>query len=386
MLKVIELIPTLVMGGAETMIKDYCLLFDKDKIDVHVVVIDHRYGTSNEELLDKNGIKVTYLSELLYGNRQNINSVQRAIRKISRYYYWRKIVMEERPDVIHMHLHLDRYMKVIPLKRLKCKLVMTIHNVIENFFSKNKSDGDKYKEYKEVCRLVHNYSMKLITLHDELRDKLKVFFDTADVVTINNGVVLDRFNPKLYDRKIIRSTLEIQEDEFLIGNVASFSFQKNHDLILDVFEEISKIKKNAKLLLIGNGDRKGYIQDRIKNSGLDDRVILLSNRGDIPELMSAMDVFFFPSRWEGFGNVMIEAQSMGLKCVVSEAVPECTRVSNKVIVCNLCDDKKIWIKALLDNDYKTENIVCNILEYDMVACVRHLENLYNQMIEINRKG
>lgn len=379
MIKVIELVPTLVAGGAETMIKDYCLLFDKEKIDVHVVVIDHRYDTYNEKMLDEAGIKVTYLSELMYGD-DTLNIFQKVIRKISRYYYWRRIVLDEKPDIIHLHLHLDKYIKVLPLKKLNCKLVMTIHNVIDNFFSVSKNAGDKYREYKEVYRLVHNHGMRLIALHDELKNELMSYFHTENVSTINNGVILDRFNPTLYNRDEIRKDLGIGENDFVVGNVASLSRQKNHELILDVFEQIAKDNVNARLLLIGRGERKSYIEERIHKANLQDKVILLSNRGDIPELMSAMDVFFFPSRWEGFGNVMIEAQSMGLRCVISDAVPLCTIVTSRVTVCDLEDSIDSWVKAVEGKDISVCPANHSISEYDMKSCVMMLENLYYSLL------
>lgn len=376
MLKVIELIPTLGTGGAETMVKDYCLLFNKKEIDVHVVVIDHRLGTYNEQVLDENGIKVTYLSELVYGNRYELNVFQKLVRKLSRYYYWRKLVLAENPDVIHLHLHLDRYMKCLPLKRLKCKLIMTIHNVIDNYYTKDKRDREKYREYRETNRLIHTHGMKLVTLHNGLAEELCQFFDTENVVTINNGVILDRFNPKLYDRNEIRSKLGYTTTDFVIGNVASMTQQKNHELILSVFEYISKKQSNARLLLIGSGPQKHYVENYIKDNNLQEKVTILSNRGDIPELMSAMDVFFFPSKWEGFGNVMIEAQSMGLKCVVSDAVPEATRVTDKVYECELDDSIDAWTEALLTDIHKPVDRVNNIEDYDMKNCVRRLEEVY----------
>lgn len=377
-IKVIELVPTLTTGGAEAMIRDYCLLFNKDKIDARVVVIDRKLGTYNEKALEDSGIKVTYLSELLYGSNYNLNVLQRVIRRISRYIYWRNLVIKEQPDIIHMHLHLDRYMQVLPLHRLKCKLVMTIHNVIDNYFSKDKSDGDKYREYREVNRLIHKNDLKLIAIQDVLGEELKSYFNTDNVVTVNNGVILDRFDSRLCDRTNTRLSLGVGEEEFLIGHVGSMMPQKNHDLILEIFCELANRYPHTKLLLIGQGNLKDSIISRIEESGLSGRVIVLSNRDDIPQLMAAMDVFLFPSRWEGFGNVLIEAQSIGLKCVVSDAVQECTRVSDKVVVCKLSDAVDTWIKALMTDEIPASNKIADIDDYNMINCVRKLEDVYEE--------
>lgn len=73
--------------------------------------------------------------------------------------------------------------------------------------------------------------------------------------------------------------------------------------------------------MVGSGELSGEIENALDNVGLTGKYLILSHRSDIPELMKAMDVFVFPSKYEGLGIVLVEAQVSGLKCVVSEAVP-----------------------------------------------------------------
>ncbi len=383
MLRIVEVIPTLSMGGAESMVRDYCLLIDKKRFDVSVIVLTEHKGTPVETALEDAGIKVIYLGELLFESR-NIGLFKRAIRRVSRYYYFRKTIGDIEPDVIHLHLQIGRYMRVLPLKSMKSKLLLTVHNVPERFFCRDKSDRKKYDEYREVYRLIHEYGMQLITLHDGLNEQLRNLFDTDKVMTLHNGIRVDRFETSEYDRNEVRYRLGIRSNEVVIGHVGSMHPQKNHDLILKVFEEYNRSNTASRLLLVGDGELKADIIHRIEERRLTDKVILLSNRDDVPALMSAMDVFLFPSRWEGFGNVLIEAQSMKLPCVISDVIPQDVRVTEKIHVVSLDSSVTEWIAAINSalNGISGLDPVNTIDDYDMTNSVRHLEKIYSERMAV----
>lgn len=381
--KVVEVIPTLNIGGAESMVRDYCLQIDKEEFDIYVVVLTEHKHSPIEKTLASSGIEVIYLGEQLF-NYDELNVFQKFIRKISRFYYFRKTITSINPDVLHLHLQIGRYMRTLPLRKMKCRLFLTVHNVPERFFSRDKSYKSKYREYNEVYRLIHYYGMNLITLHEGLNEELRRLFDTVNVATLHNGIRMDKFNPSLYDKKEERRKLGIGPDYTVIGHVGSMHPQKNHELILSIFDEYHKKNPLSKLLLVGNGELRDDIVHRIDVLGLNNHVIILSNRDDVPALMSAMDVFLFPSRWEGFGNVMIEAQCMNLPCVVSDAVPEETRVTDRVFVVNLASRLDVWISKIDDalNGLKGSDTVASKNDYDMQKCIHRLEMIYRSENDI----
>lgn len=375
MLKVMELIPTMSTGGAETMIKDYALLFNSNEIEMQVVVLDHHYDSYNEKVLEEQQIKTTYLGEALYGNREDLNLFQKIFRRIYRYYYFRKLVVQEKPDIIHVHLVLDKYLRFLPIKKQNISIIYTVHNIIDNYFSKDKKNKRKYKEYLECKRLIDKHGMKLIALHDSMNKELREFFDTDNVVTINNGIQMERFSKGLYNSEEVRRKLGFDKNDFIVGNVGRLHPQKNHDLILQVFVKLLEKNDRAKLLLIGKGELEETIRNRVVELGIEDKVVMLKNRPDIPELMSIMNVFLFPSRWEGYGNVLLEAQCMGLPCVVSDKVPECVRVTNQVQVISLEKPVEEWLNAIMEKS-SSDNVVADMNDYDMKNCVKKLEQVY----------
>lgn len=375
MKKVIQLISSMNTGGAETLVKDYALLMDKEQVNMIVVVLSGRYHSNNEKLLEENGIRVIFLEELLYGDRKDLNLVQMLIRKVSRYVYFRKIVLEEKPDVIHVHLYMGGYLKTIPLNKMNIKLFYTVHNILPNYFDKRFSFKRKSREYREAKHHLKKDGMTLIALHESMNVELKEFFNTDNVITINNGVVLDRFKRELYNREVIREQIGFNKDDFVIGHVGRYHTQKNHELIIDIFENTLRIKPNAKLLLIGKGELKEEIKSKINKKGLSDKVVLLEERKDIPELMCAMDVFLFPSRWEGFPVTLIEAQSMGLKCVISDTISKEVSITGLVIKKSLDDSLDEWSEAILHTQVNRSD-VGDLNEYDIKTSIKKLQDMY----------
>ena len=117
------------------------------------------------------------------------------------------------------------------------------------------------------------------------------------------------------------------------------------------------------------------VEARINELNIEDKVIILENRDDIPALMRAMDVFLFPSKWEGFGNVLIEAQCMELRCVISDRVPDAVRLTNLVVVKSLEDSPSEWAETMLD-DTIMGLPVGRLEDYDMRKSVDKLIELY----------
>lgn len=374
MKKVIHMISSMNAGGAETMVKDYALLMDKNKFDVKVIALDKRSNSVNEIILEQHGIPLIYLSELRYTAEQKLNYFQKIIRKCGRYYDLRKIIKTERPDILHVHLYIGRYLRMIPIKKWGIRLFYTVHNVPERFFDPSGKDKEKYSAYKEVKRLLDKADLQLVALHEGMNEQLRVLFQTGRVITVNNGVNLERFHRELYNRDENREKLGIGDDTLLLGHIGRFHEQKNHEFLVRIFYEICQRGINAHLLLTGIGTLRKQVEEQIKQLGIQDCVTIFQNRDDIPELMSAMDVFVFPSRWEGFGNVMIEAQSMGLPCVVSDKIHKNVIVNENVSVLSLDDPVCKWADVILAE--KRIMVSDNIQQYDIKSSVRKLQKIY----------
>lgn len=139
------------------------------------------------------------------------------------------------------------------------------------------------------------------------------------------------------------------EDCFLIGHVGRFEYQKNHEFLIKVFSEVCKEVENARLLLVGTGELEKDIRHMTEEMGLSSKVLFMGKRTDVSELLQIMDVFCLPSRFEGLGIALIEAQAMGLPSIVSDAIPKEAVVNENVKVLPLAYD--IWIDEVIKSKY-----------------------------------
>jgi glycosyltransferase involved in cell wall biosynthesis len=126
------------------------------------------------------------------------------------------------------------------------------------------------------------------------------------------------------DRRAVRYELGFHGDVFVVGHVGSFrSEQKNHSFIIRIFADIARVDKRARLLFVGDGSLRPRIEKEVRKMGLADLVVFAGSRDDVPRLLvGAMDLFLFPSRFEGLGLVLVEAQAAGLPSVCSDVIPE----------------------------------------------------------------
>lgn len=196
----------------------------------------------------------------------------------------------------------------------------------------NRRSIDKYVDYKVACS----------------ENAANWFFgkNIEDVKIFQNAVDIAKYEPKEEIRNQKRKELHV-ENKFVLGHIGRFSEEKNHKFILDVFAEIAK-QTDAQLLLCGDGELKGEIQEYAKNKGIEEKVSFLGIRKDIPELLQAVDVVIFPSLFEGLPFALVEAQAGGVPCVVSDTVSREAKLTDLMHFLSLQDDVKIWAEKILE--------------------------------------
>lgn len=160
---------------------------------------------------------------------------------------------------------------------------------------------------------------------------------------IHNGLDLDQFKFNLEHREAIRARLKI-EDKLVVGHVGRFNQQKNHLFLIETFNEMVKIDNNAVLLLVGKGELETAIKNRVVELRLEDKVLFLGVRDDIPQLMAAIDLIVFPSLYEGMPNTIIEAQALGVPCIISDTITEEVKLTELVREKSLSESSDEWAR------------------------------------------
>ena len=208
------------------------------------------------------------------------------------------------------------------------------------------------------------------------------------VYILKNAINLEKFEFSNITRQTVRKNLNI-ENHFVIGNVGRFIEQKNHNFLIDIFHEIVKIRKDSVLLLIGDGDLEGEIKEKVKKTGINDKVIFLGSRNDVNELMMAMDLFLFPTLFEGLGIVLLEAQLSGLSCVCSNRLPQDVRITNNITFLDLNENINDWVNECVKEKKINRNSIDLSLftkaGYNIENESKQLKQYYDNLLKGDKK-
>jgi glycosyltransferase involved in cell wall biosynthesis len=195
---------------------------------------------------------------------------------------------------------------------------------------------------------------------------------------IHNAIDAKKFIFNSSQRSIKRKELNF-ENKLIIGHIGRFHFQKNHEFLLKIFVEVYKNRRDAILMLIGNGELFGDIKLKVESYGLKDKVIFLGSRKDIPELLHSMDIFVFPSRYEGLPFVLVEAQAADLQCFFSDAITKEVIITDNVYPISIQESAFRWAEIIINNlNMERKNTLPEIQKsgYDIITEAKILEGYF----------
>ncbi len=204
--------------------------------------------------------------------------------------------------------------------------------------------------------------------------------ERGEAIIIHNGVDLNIYCYSDIAREEVRKEFGGQ-DKIVIGHVGRFNQQKNHRKLIEIFNNLRNENLNSVLVLVGKGELESDVREQVKKLGLKDSIFFLGVRNDVPRIMSGMDIFVFPSLYEGMPNTVIEAQATGLPCVISENITKEAKITDLVEYLALSEDNMVWTKTILDlykKSNRSNNRSSSIKDlkkqgYDITECVRCFE-------------
>jgi len=203
---------------------------------------------------------------------------------------------------------------------------------------------------------------------------------------LHYGIDLDPFNRPAQH---IRSELGFRSEDIIFGHVGRFVEQKNHRFLVDVVERLIRLVPRAKFLWIGEGHLQPTIEERLRALGIRDRVTILSRCSNVPALMrGAMDAFLFPSKYEGLGIAVVEAQAAGLPCFLADRVPTDADVVHPLVQrLSLLESPEHWASTIARTVQQNRPVSAReALEavrrssFNMESSVRRLEELYRERL------
>lgn len=200
---------------------------------------------------------------------------------------------------------------------------------------------------------------------------------------IPNGFETEKYRYSENDRRRIRKQQGL-ENAFIICHVGRFNSAKNHPYVIDVFENVASERENAILLLVGDGPDFGLVKERAEKSQYSNRIIFYGESKEVNAILSASDVFVCPSKAEGFGIVVLEAQISGLPCIVSDRLPADVKLGGNISFLPINEtDVGAWKDKILSVNTEHERRftfyeknIERIMQYDIKMNVKKLEQLY----------
>lgn len=370
-IRVAHIMGKMMSGGVESVVMNYYQHIDKEKVQFDFIVDEDSTYIPHEEI------------ELMGGRVIIVPPYQKIFSYINNLM---KILKENNYKIVHSHLNA---MSIFPLYAAKRAGVSI--RIAHSHSTSNKTEWKKnllkniLKKFSKT-NATHYFCCSELAGRWLFGDKV---YNQNKVIKINNAIDMDKF---IYNSNIntqMREELGISKDALVIGHIGRFMKQKNHEFLIDIFNEIYIKNNNAVLVLVGDGPLQEQIEKRVKKLNIESAVRFLGVRKDINKIYQIMDIFLFPSLYEGLGMVLIEAQIAGLACITSTEVPREVDISGRVSFISLSLSAKKWAGILMKNlNEYNQNKPTNVSlksNYDIKVQSIKLQKIYTELYNKHHK-
>ena len=351
-------------GGIELFLMNNIRLFDNSIFKIDLVIHGYEIGKFDDEI-----------------HNLGINIFKIPIRSMSpvkNYAELNKIVKNGKYDIVHSNLDAMGFivMKIAKKNGVKIRVAHShntkhlTNNILKYFFN-------------EIARFLIRFYANQFFACSKLA-ALWLFgknITERKVIIIPNSIDYEKFLFNEATRVMLRKKFDLRE-KLVIGHIGRFDYQKNHEFLIEIIHKFSKMRKDVRLVLVGEGHLKHKIQNLVIKFGISDYVVFLSPCKEIYDYYNMFDVFCLPSHFEGLGMVLVEAQVNGLQCVASSKIPKDVNILKKVQFQNIKDSDS-WINIINQTISKTREI--NISEfiksgYSIKHQASKLQSLYINMV------
>lgn len=355
-------------GGIDRYLYNYCTRIKK--IDFDFAAVDNKNGIL-EEPLRKLGFTIYKVPRITKGIRKNYNALK-------------EIMSRKHYDAVHVHLGFYGLLALIAAKRagVKTRIVHAhIAFVPESF---------KGRVVRKVLTYITKYfATNLAACGIDAAKWVwgEKTYEDGKVIVHNNAINTSLYKYNSDMRLSVRKDLGITDSTLLVGHVGRLCEQKNQKRLVEIFAEIVKQVPDSKLVLLGFREVGYDVDSVISKYGLQEKVMVLGVRNDIPHLLNAMDVFVFPSKYEGLPFTLIETQCNGLHAISASTVSAYVKVSSCVDFLPLQAANEEWAEksislSKLGHDPKAvDDVIAG--GYDLDVEADKLKEYYLRMIRTN---
>ena len=353
------------MGGIETYLKKIWDNIDKDRFHFNFIDMTgaNKQACFYDELSQSGATfyKITPRRESILKNRRELN----------------QLFKEHHFDIFHFNVNTLSYLVPVEIA-LKNGCAVVVHS---------RSAGASKNKITRILHVLNKKSLQKMPVHRIAVSPLagEWLFGSSNFDVFFNGVDTKRFQYTDENRSRIREEQSCT-DKLVIGNVGAFTPAKNHRFMVDVFEKVKEKNPDTVLWFVGDGDGRASIEQYVKEKGLQNDIRFLGRRSDTPAIYAALDLLWLPSLFEGFPNVVLEAQCEGVPCLLSDCIPQDTLIADNTASFDLNESASNWadkifemlLRQKVDRSYCSQEIAAT--DFSVCAEINRIEELYISMI------
>lgn len=368
MIRILHIIAAMNRGGAETFIMNVYRKINREKIQFDFLTNCDSGGAYDQEIHSLGG-KIYNITSRRESILKNKNELVNFFEKHNEY------------KIVHQHSSSQSYNTPLLVAKKKGVPIRILHS------HNSKIVGNSLHIYiHKINRIIYNdLSTDLFACSDIAG---KWMFGNKTFSVINNGIETQKFAYNYKRRTKIRNALGINKEQILFGNIGSLTTQKNHKFLIDIFNDIKKIKPDSKLLIVGDGNLKPIIVEKSKKLGILKDIIFTGIVDNPEDYLQAMDAFIFPSLFEGLPVTLIEAQTSGLKCFISNNITDQAILTANVIKLPLEIGSKKWAETIIREISYERFDMMDIIKnkgFDIEQTSNYLEQFYIEKSTENDK-
>lgn len=356
-IRILHVVTYMGRGGLETMLMNYYRHIDRDKVQFDFLVHRDFEADYDAEILSLGG-RIYHMPRLIPWSKSYKKKL--------------KDFLCAHPEYRIVHVHQDCLSSVA----LQCAKECGIPVRIAHSHSSSAVKNLKYLLKLYYMRRIPRFSTHLFACSRQAGDWM---FAKHPYTIVPNAIAASQYVYSEEMEYAVREEFGLT-DQLVIGHVGNFTPAKNHRFLLDIFQEVKRKQENAKLLLVGGGDGMQAMQEKADTMGISDAVIFAGTRKDVPRLMQAMDVFVFPSLYEGLPVTLIEAQAAGLRCIISDTISrECVVSLGLVTSKSLADSPAEWAAHIIEQAKYTRTDHTGEIRnhgYEITDAAKKLERFY----------
>ena len=369
MIKVLQSVSSLGIGGNELSVMNFFRNIDKSQFQVDFLIYDERMEFAEE--VKAAGAKI-YLCPQKPGNK-----LVSLIREAKFAY---QVIKEHDYDIVHCNgCSFVNIMRAAVPAKLAGKIKIIAHGHSVGKTNKNPLEKMVYGILRGILSSCVDLGFSCSDLAAQSKYTQK-FIKSKKHFMIRNAIAVEKYLFREENRTELRKQYGL-ENKMVIGHVGRLSEEKNQSFLLDVLKNIRSKRDDAALLLVGGGAMMDTLKEKAKQLGIEKDVVFTDSVFDAQRYYSAMDVFAMPSLYEGLPFTAIEAQVNGLKCVFSDGITKTANISGDVQYASLSDSLDTWADMICQSaESRSENTKTVVEQYNIKNETLRLQEIYQSVL------